>query len=120
MDIHSHQDLLVNPKLGASWEGFVLEEVLSTWNIQEAYYYSVHSGSELDLFFFSKGKRIGVEIKRTDAPKLTKSMKVCLQDLKLDNLYVIYPGDQKYQLADKVMVIPFDSLTIMDVISHNA
>jgi predicted AAA+ superfamily ATPase len=114
MDIHSHQDLLVNPKLGASWEGFVLEEVLSTWNIHDAYYYSVHSGSELDLFFFSKGKRIGVEIKRTDAPKLTKSMKVCLQDLKLNDLYVIYPGDQEYHLADQVKAIPFDKVMTTD------
>jgi predicted AAA+ superfamily ATPase len=107
LGIHSHQDLLTHPKLGASWEGFVLEGLLTLRDIQEPYFYSVHSGSELDLFYFSGGKRIGVEIKRTDAPKLTKSMQVCLQDLHLDALHVIYPGELEYALAEKVRAIPF-------------
>ncbi len=120
MGIQSHQDLLFHPKLRASWEGFVLEELLTTWNIQEAYYYSVHSGSELDLFFFANGKRIGVEIKRTDAPKLTKPMKVSIQDLTLDALYVIYPGELVFSLAEDVHAIPLDKAIKILEIAHDA
>lgn len=100
-------ELMHHPKLGASWEGFVLEELVSRFKLRDIYYYNVHAGAELDLFFLHKGKRIGVEIKREDAPRMTKSMHVALADLRLDKLRVTYPGDRRYTLAPKVECVPF-------------
>ena len=108
--IHDMGDLLTHPKLGASWEGFALEEVLAAFKPDEAWYYAVHSGSELDLFFRHKGKRIGVEFKRMDAPRMTKSMRVVMQDLELDQLYVIYPGTRRYKLDEGVEVVPLEMI----------
>jgi hypothetical protein len=110
LGIGSTRELTRHPKLGASWEGFVLEEVLTVFEPHDAYFYNVQSGAELDLFFLHKGKRIGVEIKRQDAPGMTRSMHVALADLKLDKLYVIYPGSRRYALAKKVECIPFSDI----------
>ncbi len=104
-------DLLTHPKLGASWEGFALEEVLQAVQPEQAYFYAVHSGAELDLFLLAKGRRVGVEFKREDAPRLTHSMQVALADLKLDHLSVIYPGSRRYRLDDKVEVLPLRYVT---------
>jgi len=109
--IHDMGELLTHPKLGASWEGFALEEVLAAFKPDEAWYYAVHSGSELDLFFRHQGKRIGVEFKRMDAPRMTKSMRVVMQDLDLDQLYVIYPGTRRYKLDEGVEVVPLETLS---------
>jgi predicted AAA+ superfamily ATPase len=87
-----------NPKSGASWEGFALEQVLHVAQPDEAYFWATHAGAELDLLMFKHGLRVGVEFKRVDAPKLTPSMSIALQDLKLDALYVVYPGNRRYQL----------------------
>ena len=105
--IHTARDLQHHPKYGASWEGFVMEEIASMLKLQDFYFYNVHSGTELDMFFLRKGKRIGVEIKRQDAPGMTKSMHVALADLGLDKLYVVYPGSRRYQLEKRVECIPF-------------
>lgn len=109
--VTSMHELHHHPKLGASWEGFVIEEVLSAFKQPDAYFYSVHAGSELDLFFLYKGKRIGVEIKRKDAPRMTKSMHVALADLKLHKLYVVYPGTRRYALAPNAECVPFAELS---------
>lgn len=98
--LHTH------PKLGASWEGFALEEILYAVQPDEAYFYAVHSGAELDLFMLAGGRRIGVEFKREDAPRLTHSMQVALADLKLDRLNVIYPGNRRYRLNEKTEALP--------------
>ena len=112
--IHDMAELLTHPKLGASWEGFALEEVLAAFKPDEAWYYAVHSGSELDLFFRHQGKRIGVEFKRMDAPRMTKSMRVVMQDLELDQLYVIYPGTRRYKLDEGVEVVPLEMLSYLN------
>jgi hypothetical protein len=104
--IGSAADLHTHPKLGASWEGFALGEVLQSVQPEQAYFYAVHSGAELDLFMLTGGRRIGVEFKREDAPRLTHSMQVALADLKLDRLSVIYPGTRRYRLHEKVEVLP--------------
>lgn len=96
-----------HPKIGASWEGFVLESVIRIWKIHDPYFYAVHSGAELDLFFIRDGKRIGVEIKRTDAPKPRKGYGVLIDSLRLDHLYVIYPGERRYPIRDKCTALPF-------------
>lgn len=87
-----------HPKSGASWEGFALEQVLHVAQPDEAYFWATHAGAELDLLMFKHGLRVGVEFKRVDAPKMTASMYIALQDLHLDALYVVYPGEQRYTL----------------------
>jgi predicted AAA+ superfamily ATPase len=87
-----------HPKSGASWEGFALEQVLHVAQPDEAYFWATHAGAELDLLMFKHGRRVGVEFKRVDAPKMTASMYIAMQDLKLDALYVVYPGDLRYTL----------------------
>jgi hypothetical protein len=106
LGIPNHRDLEGHPKIGASWEGYAVEEIIKAINPDEAYYWATYNGAELDLLLFKNGRRIGVECKRADAPTLTPSMKTALIDLKLDELHVVYPGDMPYSLADKVDVIP--------------
>ncbi|MDD5176609.1 MAG: ATP-binding protein [Sterolibacterium sp.] len=98
--------LLEQPKCGASWEGFIIEEILRRTEPDEAFFWATHQGAELDLLLFKDGRRIGIEIKRMDAPRLTPSMKIALADLKLDRLFVVYPGDRRYALAENVEVVP--------------
>jgi uncharacterized protein len=104
--IDNMKHLWTHPQLGASWEGFVVEEMLSLFRPREAWFYATHAGAELDLMFQHKGKRIGVEVKRTAAPAMTRSMHVALEDLKLDKLYLVHAGDLHVKLAPKVEAIP--------------
>jgi uncharacterized protein len=106
LGITNQRDLEFHPKVGASWEGYAVEEVLKSFRPDEAYYWATHNGAELDLFLFKDGRRIGIECKRADAPVMTKSMQIALNDLKLDQLYVLYPGDKTYSLGKKVDVVP--------------
>ena len=109
--IDSRKALMTHPKLGASWEGFALEEVLRVFGPRDAYFYAIHSGSELDLFFIKEGKRIGIEFKRVDAPKVSRSMRIAIDDLKLDMLNVIYPGTRDYVLKDRIRILSLRSLS---------
>jgi len=106
LGIANRRDLEFHPKVGASWEGYAVEEVLKSFGPDEAYYWATHNGAELDLLLFKNGRRIGVECKRADAPVLTPSMRTALADLRLDHLYVVYPGEKAYSLAKKVEVMP--------------
>jgi uncharacterized protein len=106
LGIPSQRDLEGHPKVGASWEGYAVEEIIKAIKPDEAYYWATYHGAELDLLLFKNGRRIGVECKRADAPTLTPSMKTALIDLKLDELHVVYPGDRQYSLGDKVDVVP--------------
>lgn len=100
------ETLLAHPKAGASWEGFLLEEVLKAARPEEAYFWGTHQGAELDLLMLKGTRRVGVEFKRSDAPALTPSMRIAMTDLKLDSLLVLYPGPKRYSLADRVEVLP--------------
>ncbi len=106
LGIGSQRDLEHHPKVGASWEGYAVEEVIKALRPDEAYYWATHNGAEIDLVLFKKGRRIGVECKRADAPSLTPSMRIALADLKLDELHVVYPGEKRYALAKNVSVVP--------------
>jgi uncharacterized protein len=106
LGIANQRDLELHPKVGASWEGYAVEEVLKAFRPDEAYYWATHNGAELDLLLFKNGRRIGVECKRADAPVPTPSMRIAVADLKLDRLCVLYPGDKSYSLGNKVEVIP--------------
>jgi predicted AAA+ superfamily ATPase len=106
LGITNRLDLENHPKVGASWEGYAVEEVLKSFRPDEAYYWATYNGAELDLLLFKDGRRIGIECKRADAPVLTPSMRTALTDLRLDHLYVLYPGDKTYSLGKKVEVVP--------------
>jgi predicted AAA+ superfamily ATPase len=98
--------LLCHPRLGASWEGFVLEQILAAWQPEGAWFWATHGGAELDLLVEHGGRRIGVEIKRADAPRLNASMRQALADLQLDRLIVITPGERGYPLNARTEVMP--------------
>lgn len=100
-----------HPKRGASWEGHVIEEVLRTWEPDEAYFWATHSGAELDLLVIKQGRRIGVECKYVDAPKLTPSMVTAMKNLKLKVLFVLYPGKTSYSLAPNIRTVPLEFLS---------
>ena len=106
LGITNQYDLENHPKVGASWEGYAVEEVLKSFRPDEAYCWATHSGAELDLLLFKNGRRIGIDCKRADAPSLTRSMRTALADLRLDHLYVLYPGNKAYSLGKKVEVTP--------------
>ena len=110
LGIRSELDLQNHPKSGASWEGYAIEEVLKATVPDEAYYWATHGGAELDLLLLKDGRRIGMECKRVDAPRLTPSMRSALQDLELDRLFVVYPGALAYPLAEKITVLPITRL----------
>jgi predicted AAA+ superfamily ATPase len=110
LGIRSKQELGLHPRSGASWEGYVIEETIKAVAPEEAYFWATHSGAELDLLLIKNGQRIGVECKRMDAPRLTPSMSIALQDLQLDRLVVLYPGPHSYQLDEKIIVLPLANL----------
>jgi len=104
------QALHRHPKSGASWEGFALDQVLRIARPDAAYYWATHAGAELDLLMLKDGRRVGVEFKRADAPTVTPSMRIAMQDLGLDALYVVYPGTRRYALAQGVQALPLAAL----------
>jgi predicted AAA+ superfamily ATPase len=96
--------------MGASWEGYVIEETIKAVRPDEVYFWATYSGAELDLLLIKDQQRIGVECKRMDAPKLTPSMRTAMQDLGLDKLIVVYPGSQPYLLAEGITVVPLTQI----------
>ncbi len=102
--------VLSHPKLGASWEGFVIEQIISCTGSQNYYFWSTHSGAELDLLLFMKGRRIGFEIKYTDAPKVSRSMQIAIKDLKLDQLQLVFPGKKSYPLSAQINALSISDL----------
>lgn len=105
MGIADRRALLSHPKLGASWEGFAVEQVLSRFPTRDAYFWGTHAGAELDLLLLRAGRRIGFEFKFTDTPATTKSMRIALADLKLDHLWVVHPGVHRHPLAERIEAI---------------
>ena len=105
LGVHSH------PKLGFSWEGFVLEQIIHwTRAERDTYYYRTQAGAELDLLLMRNGKHYGFECKYEDAPRSTKSMHVVHRDLQLEQLWVLSPGSERYPLWDGAEVIPLQDL----------
>ena len=100
-----------NPKLAASWEGFAIEQILSVTGDRDAYFWGTHGGAELDLLLLHEGKRIGFEFKYNEKPGTTKSMHIAEADLKLDHLYVVYPGKHTFPLTENIT-----AATLPDVI----
>ena len=113
LNIESENRLYLNPKLGSSWEGFAIESVTRSLNIpdEQLYFWSTHSGAEVDLFWQQNGKNWACEAKFSDAPKLTKSMQSAVESLDLEHLWVVYPGKKKYQLTKQITVLPINSIS---------
>jgi predicted AAA+ superfamily ATPase len=107
LSINAKEQLLLHPKLGASWEGFALEQLIIHLILQErdVFFWGVHTGAELDLLFQRKGKLWGVEVKYNDVPKITPSMKSALTELNLDHLWIVYPGIDSYQLDHNITAV---------------
>lgn len=109
--IENYQAILHHPKLGASWEGFAIEEIIRANHAdpEECYFWGIHGQSELDLLIFKKGKRLGFELKFSDAPRLNTSLISACEHLKLDHLYVVYPGEKDYKLNKTITVIGLEN-----------
>jgi predicted AAA+ superfamily ATPase len=103
-------DLEAHPKLGASWEGFAIEQVLSLTGDRDAYFWATHGGAELDLMLNWRGRKYGFEFKYGDAPSMTKSMHTALHDLKLERLFVVHPGKESYVMNDQTEAVAITNL----------
>jgi hypothetical protein len=110
LQLHTLADLQGHPKLGASWEGFALEQVLTALETRDTYFWATHAGAELDLLVMVSGKRYGFEFKYADAPGRSRSMHAAIQDLRLEKLWVLYPGQQEYALDERISVIPLNAV----------
>jgi predicted AAA+ superfamily ATPase len=108
--INAEEELPRHPVCGASWEGFVIEEIIRSVEPYDVYYWATHQGAEIDLIFNKGGRMYGVEIKRQDAPTMTRSIETALECLKLERIAVIYPGKRRYAVHKKVDVVPFDEI----------
>jgi hypothetical protein len=107
LDVRTQRDLEGNPKVGASWEGFALAETIHHLGAKqpECYFWATHGGAELDLLVVRGSTRLGFEFKRTSSPKATRSMHTVLEDLGLDRLDVLYPGDETYSLTRDIRAV---------------
>ena len=110
LGIDTEKELLTHPKIGASWEGFVIEQVLATEPHDEAFFWATHQGAEIDLVLRRSGRLYGVECKFGDAPRLTPSIRNALADIGLAAVAVIYPGQRRHPLSDRVEAVPLSTL----------
>ncbi len=108
--IQTTEELQGHPKLGASWEGFVLEQIVSLIGERDVFYWATHAGAEMDIVVNRRGKFWGFEIKYADAPKLTKSMVIAKADLDLEHVWVVHPGKAGYRLAPGIECIGIGEL----------
>ena len=104
-------EVAMHPRYGASWEGFALEQTLLAHGEHEAYFYATQRGAELDLMLLRRGRRWGFEFKCTDAPRTTKSMHIVVDDLGLERLWVVYPGDLEYPLTETITALPLKKIS---------
>jgi hypothetical protein len=110
LQLKSTTDLYSHPKVGASWEGFAIEQIVRLLETRDAYFWATHSGAELDLLVRVAGKHYGFEFKFADAPDANRSMRVALDDLSLEHLWIVYPGRREYALDKRITVTPVDSM----------
>lgn len=116
LNLRTRGDVEHHPKVGASWEGFVLDEIIRHLHAErlECFYWATHGGAELDLLIVRGRRRLGFEVKRTTSPSVSPSMKIAMKDLGLTRLDLIYPGDKTFPLAKGIRAVGFSRL-ITDV-----
>lgn len=107
------EDMVMHPKIGASWEGFAVEEIIRLYNAEpdNCYFWSTQHQAELDLLIISEGKKYGFEFKFTDSPKISKSMHIALEDLKLDKITIVIPGNENYALSESFEVKGLEAIS---------
>ena len=112
LGVAAEEDLLRHPKLGASWEGFALEEIIRSHDAEpeESYFWGTHNQAELDLMIMKDGKRIGYEVKYSSRPEITRSMRIAREDLKLDAVRVVFPGNKRFPLSEGIEAIGLEAL----------
>jgi predicted AAA+ superfamily ATPase len=112
LGINQYIDIFKHPKAGASFEGFALEEVIRQSGVSgdSCYFWATHNKAELDLLILKNGKKLGFEFKLSEAPKITPSMLQSCEDLNLESLSIVYPGQREYQVSDKITVIPLKQI----------
>ena len=113
LNLPDRHALLGHPRVGASWEGFALEQVLRTLRPSDAYYWATHNGAELDLLFTHRGRRYGVELKFNEAPTATKSMRVAIDDLGLSHLWIVYLGAEKFPIGPRLSAWPLRDVALL-------
>ena len=107
LGIESPVDLLRHPKLGASWEGFLIAQIVRALDARpdQCYFWATHAGAELDLLVVKGGHRLGFEVKRTDAPSVTASMRTAMETLHLKRLDVVHAGGHSFPLARGIRAV---------------
>ena len=110
LELPTANALFGHPKVGASFEGFAIEQMLSHSGLRNATFWSTHGGAELDLLATLNGRRYGFEVKYSDAPGTTRSMRVAIEDLKLEHLWIIYPGNEAYVLDKRISTLPIGEI----------
>ena len=110
LGITTAAELYTHPKIGASWEGFAIEQVLARQPHDDAFFWATHQGAEIDLVLRRGERLLGVECKRVDAPRLTASIRIALDDLELERVVVVYPGERRYRITDRVDALPLREL----------
>ena len=115
LELPTTNALTGHPKVGASFEGFAIEQLLASTNARSAYFWSTHGGAELDLLLIAGGERYGFEFKYADAPGTTRSMRVAMQDLNLAHLWIVYPGAEAYDLDERISVLPVSDVPTISV-----
>lgn len=110
LGLREEEGILGHPKCGASWEGFVLEQIAHLGPFEELFHWGTHAGAEVDVLGFCRGRTYGFEVKLSDAPTRTKSMHIASENLELEKLFVIYPGSVAYDLSHSARVVPIGEL----------
>jgi uncharacterized protein len=114
------QNLWSHPRVGASWEGFALSQFMQIVRPSQAYFWSTYSGAELDLLIIHRGYRYGIECKFSESPRITKSMRIALQDLSLKHLWIIYPGQHRYPVDEQISVWPLQQISDLPMLHARA
>lgn len=122
IDVPGMAQLVVHPRLGASWEGFAVEQLIRAAGVtdEEVFFWGIHNQAELDLLMFGKAGRRGFEVKYTDTPRATRSQRVAMETLGLDSITIVVPGDADYPLDDRVRVLGLGRVAAADTRSGNA
>ncbi len=117
LGINNYIDIFRNPKSGASFEGFAIEEIIRQYNIpaESCYFWATHNQAELDLLVLKDGKKYGFEVKLSEAPKVTQSMKIALEELNLESITIIYPGSRKFKLNERITAVPIEEISNLEL-----
>lgn len=120
--LEDHHQVLGHPKCGASWEGFALEQVIRRYRVRDGYFWSTHGGAELDLYFVARGRPYGFEFKLSETPQVSKSMRTAMRDLRLEHLWLVYPGKKSFPLEEGIGAVPLSGLpaTLGELLSSAA